>query len=310
MGQVLYLFKKEVILQADKSQARFEELLESCTLGRKANTKDKCKYVLKRWIEYYGYVEEPTEKHALQYIDHARTKLKLSNKTIKTTLQLLKRLYQSSVFDKAISLIKVNHKRPEKRNCEYIPFNQVNRLLQIPDILKPSGRRDRCLIALMLGGGLRISEALDLNIEDVKETNQGTLYLLLKDTKKGYPDEQVISPEMANIVKEYVAERLLSSLPNAPLLTSYSKEGKYTPLDIKTDRCSMAKRFRGYVKKTGLMNITPHSCRRTSITKLLSDGLTYREVQSFSRHESVDMVELYDKRAFGKDDSIAKKLRF
>lgn len=41
---------------------------------------------------------------------------------------------------------------------------------------------------------------------------------------------------------------------------------------------------------------TPHSARATAITKLLADGVPHREVQEFSRHSSVRMVERYDKR--------------
>lgn len=66
-------------------------------------------------------------------------------------------------------------------------------MLDLPDITKPTGRRDRALIALMLAGGLRISEALNLRISDINITAKGTLFVVLRETKKGYPDEQTIS---------------------------------------------------------------------------------------------------------------------
>jgi hypothetical protein len=48
----------------------------------------------------------------------------------------------------------------------------------------------------------------------------------------------------------------------------------------------------------------------TAISKLLSDGISHREVQEFSRHSSVQMVELYDKRRIGVEDNPGKKLEY
>jgi integrase len=55
---------------------------------------------------------------------------------------------------------------------------------------------------------------------------------------------------------------------------------------------------------------TPHSARATAITKLLADGIPHREVQEFSRHSSIQMVEWYDKRRFSVEQSPAKELSY
>jgi integrase len=57
-------------------------------------------------------------------------------------------------------------------------------------------------------------------------------------------------------------------------------------------------------------HVTPHSARATAITKLLTDGIPHREVQAFSRHASIQMVEHYDKRRFDVERSPAKGLEF
>ncbi len=56
--------------------------------------------------------------------------------------------------------------------------------------------------------------------------------------------------------------------------------------------------------------MSPHSARATAITKLLDSGFSHRDVQEFSRHASVQMVEIYDKRRLQVDESPAKKLEF
>jgi integrase len=66
-----------------------------------------------------------------------------------------------------------------------------------------------------------------------------------------------------------------------------------------------------YCKAAGSTEfVSPHSARATAITKLLADGLPHRLVQEFSRHSSIQMVELYDKRRVGVEDNPGAKLKF
>jgi len=69
--------------------------------------------------------------------------------------------------------------------------------------------------------------------------------------------------------------------------------------------------FKQYCMAAGAGSFaTPHSARATAITKLLADGIPHREVQEFSRHSSIQMVEWYDKRRFDVEQSPAKGLTF
>ena len=69
--------------------------------------------------------------------------------------------------------------------------------------------------------------------------------------------------------------------------------------------------FTQYCRLAGASKyITPHSARATAITKLLADGIPHRQVQEFSRHSSVQMVEVYDKRRIGVEENPAKDLDF
>jgi integrase len=49
---------------------------------------------------------------------------------------------------------------------------------------------------------------------------------------------------------------------------------------------------------------SPTCARATAITKLLADGIPHRQVQEFSRHASIQMVEWYDKRRFSVDENV------
>jgi integrase len=69
--------------------------------------------------------------------------------------------------------------------------------------------------------------------------------------------------------------------------------------------------FKHYCEKAGATQfLTPHSARATAITKLLADGIPHREVQEFSRHSSIQMVELYDKRRLTVEENPGKELDY
>ncbi|MCS6894414.1 MAG: site-specific integrase, partial [Deltaproteobacteria bacterium] len=69
--------------------------------------------------------------------------------------------------------------------------------------------------------------------------------------------------------------------------------------------------FKSACIKAGLgSNYSPHSARATSITRLLAEGYDFRSVQAFSRHSSIAMVELYDKRRLTIEQNPALKLKF
>jgi len=57
-------------------------------------------------------------------------------------------------------------------------------------------------------------------------------------------------------------------------------------------------------------HISPHSARATSITKLLEDGMSHREVKEFSRHAAIESIESYDKKRTEAGVRAAKKLSF
>ena len=69
--------------------------------------------------------------------------------------------------------------------------------------------------------------------------------------------------------------------------------------------------FKHYCQVVGAgTHATPHSARATAITKLLADGIPHRQVQEFSRHASIQMVEWYDKRRFSVDENAGVGLEY
>lgn len=199
-----------------------------------------------------------------------------------------------------------------KRPTEMIPYEKVLEVMSLPDIKTLKGLRDQVVLAILFGGGLRRSEAVSLRIGDVRKTNKGTVYLTLRSTKAKKDAEQALPSWAARPLLKLVEARLKQGARDGDyLLVSFRGRAGNTPTEEPLSDSGLYKLFKSYCLRAGAGDYaTPHSARATAITKLLDSGKTHREVQEFSRHASVQMVEVYDKRRVGVDENPATTLEY
>lgn len=187
---------------------------------------------------------------------------------------------------------------------------QVLRLIGVCNPRTKAGKRDLCMIALFFGGGVRMGEAINLKISDIQMSRGGTPYLYLAFTKKGVEDKQVV-PEWA--FKHILAWKKLrereGALPHDHLLSPLgrAKHNGEQPLHQRTLNLRL-KRL-AYEARIG-GQVSAHVGRATSITQLLDQGKSHREVMRFSRHSSVLMVERYDRGRTSVDQNVGRDLTY
>jgi integrase len=227
---------------------------------------------------------------------------RIADATFSQRLHLLRRIFrylvatevvERNVFDAVLAEIPKRQRR-QKRPTRLIPADKVVEILNMPDRRTKAGRRDFCMLSILFGGGLRISEACALNCGDIGVTTNGTLYLLLSKTKNGETQRQSL-PEWAwEGFTELVAQRSGEGATNDdPLFVFYSVDGgQRDRLAVETLR----RMFKRYTTAAGLGSVPPHSARATAATLLKSNGFQDRDVAAFLRHTSTSMVETYDKR--------------
>lgn len=184
------------------------------------------------------------------------------------------------------------------RPTEALESADVQALCSAPDATTARGIRDRAILCLLFGGGFRRSEVVGLNIKDVRLVGQYCLIRLWK-TKNGDVCDQGIPSWAFRAVAAHVKNRVESGAQYGDrLFDDLSDSGLY-------------RLFKKYCKQCGFRaRLSPHSARATAITKLLTDGHDYRAVQEFSRHSSVYMVEVYDKRFVRREDNPANLLNY
>ena len=199
-----------------------------------------------------------------------------------------------------------------KRPTQMIDFSLVMDILTAPDPGTPKGRRDQAILAVLFGGGIRRSELVGLRIADVRKTSSGTTFLYLRHTKAKRDAEQALPDWAAKPLWELIAERKRDGAADGDyLFVGFTGRAGQQPNTKPISDTGVYLLFKHYCMAAGAGAFaTPHSARATAITKLLADGIPHREVQEFSRHASIQMVEWYDKRRFDVEQSPARGLSY
>lgn len=178
----------------------------------------------------------------------------------------------------------------DRHPTEALTVAEVRRILSACQGGRPKEIVELGLMAGLFGGALRISEVIGLKVEDCQGSE-----LVLRATKSGRIERQELPPWA---VKAFGSLQQLRYSQGAgamdPLLCRVNAEGRCHRLSLSGARRMFVK----ILDRAGVRRVGTHSGRATAITTLLSSGLSHREVQEFSRHASIQMVERYDKRRF------------
>lgn len=164
-----------------------------------------------------------------------------------------------------------------------LPVADVVRLLEAAGDGSPAGLRDRAALELLYGAGLRISEAIGIDVDDLDRDER-----MVRVRGKGDRERIVPYGEPAARAVEAWLVRGRSTLPvRSPALlvnlrgTRLSRQSLWTTVGRAADRAGL----------TG--HVTPHTLRHSFATHLLDGGADVREVQELLGHASVTTTQIY-----------------
>ena len=160
-------------------------------------------------------------------------------------------------------------------------FNTIEGLAPEPWI----GKRDKALLAILYGCGLRISEALALNQKqiDYDDRNTGMLRIMGKGGKERIVP---ILPTVLNAVRLYLEACPYHPAPEGPLFLG--TRGK------RLNAAVAQKRVRRARLELGLPDsVTPHAMRHSFATHLLAGGGDLRTIQELLGHASLSTTQRY-----------------
>lgn len=171
---------------------------------------------------------------------------------------------------------------------KYLPsvlsLKEVEAILESVDTRKASGKRDRAILEVLYGCGLRVSEAAGLRISHV-HFDEGFVDVV------GKGDKQRLVPlgePAADAIRTYLEDRPAPASRAVEDILFLNKFGK--PLS----RVSIFKMVKEQAMAAGVQKeISPHTFRHSFATHLIENGADLRIVQEMLGHESILTTELY-----------------
>ena len=151
--------------------------------------------------------------------------------------------------------------------------------------LAQNSPRDFALLFLMLTTGLRTTEIVNANVEDLREVNGETRLYILGKGRTAKTDYVKIGTEALSLLKGILGNRL-----SGPLFLS---ESNRNTTDRLTTR-SVSRIVKGYLLRIGKGDgYTAHSLRHTTAVQILKTGGSIEEVREVLRHRDVRTTEIY-----------------
>ena len=246
---------------------------------------------LEEYVEFlneskYKYDDMDYKKciNYLLYLD----KKNLKKSSVSRRLSSLRTFYKYLVLTNNTSsnpFLLVSSPKKEKRIPKFINYQGIEEIFNIPNIKTSEGQRERVILEILYGSGVRVSELVNIKIKDIDFDNK-TILIFGKGSK-----ERIVSfgEPALDAINLYIKEGrkvLLDKKESEYLIVGKEKES------LTTRRIEQI--VNKLIEKTSIkMNITPHMFRHTFATHLLDQGCDLIAVQELLGHESLSSTEIY-----------------
>lgn len=177
-------------------------------------------------------------------------------------------------------------RKSQKRLPKALTLDEVHDLLNLPDVTDPLGLRDRCILELFYATGIRRSELVRVDVEDL---DSSTGVLLVRKGKGGKDRVVPVGERVLSWLHRYLEESrplLLVRLDEHALFLSGYGE-RFSPMYIGNWVRRMLDQID--VKKEGSCHLLRHSCA----THMLENGADIRYIQQLLGHARLDTTQIY-----------------
>jgi integrase/recombinase XerC len=175
----------------------------------------------------------------------------------------------------------------------HLSVDEMSQLLEAPDVSTPLGRRDRAILELFYASGIRLSELVALDLEDVDLPGRMVRVMGKGRKERIVPFNQKAAAALRAWLKDGLA---LRARPKAQIPRSKSQE---EPLFVNarggrlTGR-SVQRLVARYVKSCSTrFGISPHALRHSFATHLLQAGADLRAIQELLGHVQLSTTQRY-----------------
>jgi len=228
-----------------------------------------------------------TKTTILEFINNLNT-LGLSPRSSARIISSIKTFYKHQILNETMDsnpMQSIKTPKLSKKLPDVLSYDEILKMMELIDYTKLAGERDKTIVMLLYGGGLRVSELVSLKVNDLF-VDEG----FVKVKGKGSKERLVpIGIKTINQVSYYV-----ESYRN-----KFAKPGSKNYLILNQrggslSRVSVFNLIKKLATEAGIKKaISPHTLRHSFATTLIEGGANLRAVQQMLGHESITTTEIY-----------------
>lgn len=243
---------------------------------------------------------ELTDQHLTNYLLYLRSR-KYASSTVARKMAAIKSFFNYLIGEgrmRADPSARLTAPRVDKYTPRSISISEVERLLAQPGKgenghARPESARDRAMLETLYSTGMRVSELVALDCEDV-DLPAGHMRCAVRTTRER---RLPLRSSAVDAVDRYITHaRPMLVLRDESALFLNHRGNRLT-------RQGFWLILKSYARKAEIADITPHTLRHTFATHALSRGMDLREVQQLLGHVSISTTQVYRRLANGQPAS-------
>lgn len=273
-------------------EQRIEPFVEYLAVerGLSLNTLDSYRRDLESFFRFLGpqvKANDVSQGQVVSYLAHLR-KLGRANTTVSRNLASIRSFFHFLAREEVIvadPTTNVETPKVEKRLPKVLSVGDVERLLDAPDPMSPAGARDKAMLELLYATGIRVSELISIQIDDLN-LSAGFLRCMGKGSKERIiPVGEIAQKALLQYI-DWGRPQLIRSKPSRAVFLNH--------LGVQMSRQGFWKLLKKYAQAAGVLaDITPHTLRHSFATHLLERGADLRAVQEMLGHADISTTQIY-----------------
>lgn len=248
-------------------------------------------YEITKFLDYlndnhldYKKINIDMIRNYLKYLDS----LKYKKNSISKNLSSLRSYYKFLTEEKVVlnnPFKNISNPKKDKKLPDFLNYEEINKLFDSADTKTPLGLRNRCILEILYDTGIRVSELVNLKINDI-EFDKKIINILGKGKKERivyYGDYlQEVLEKYINDSRKYLLNNKLSEY-----LILNNNGSKITTRGVEYIIDKM-------VNEAAIKHkISPHVLRHTFATHMLNGGADIKSIQQLLGHESLSTTGIY-----------------
>ena len=226
----------------------------------------------------------------------------VSARTSARSLSSLKRFYRWLLREAIVNVdpsVSIKSPKLNKTLPDSLTEQEVETLLEAPDITQAYGLRDKAMLELMYASGLRVSELIGLELGQI-DVRQGVIKILGKGNKERLVPVGEQAIDSLAVYLQAGRHELVTSIKSSHLFLSKRGSGM--------SRQAFWQLIKRHARQAGIKaRVSPHTLRHAFATHLLNHGADLRTLQMLLGHSDLSTTQIYTHVATARLQEIHQK---